>query len=200
MIRIYIGSNVVLIATSNDDTAAHQPTQVIDESNIIATLKALKNASDEVVLVESKAIAATLAHIQMHYEHVIAAGGVVKNSHDEILLIHRRGYWDLPKGKLDEGEAISSCAIREVEEETGVTGLSLGKLIDCTYHIYDTYGSDAIKTTYWYAMDTNDHNALVPQAEEDIAEAVWVPKANLHTYYDHTYATIRDILTAYLAL
>lgn len=200
MIRIYIGSNVVLIATPSHDTAPYQPTKVINSNDIITTLQALKTADNEVVLVESTDIAATLKHIQMHYEHVIAAGGVVKNNQDEILLIHRRGYWDLPKGKLDEGEAIANCAIREVEEETGVQNLTLGTLIDCTYHIYDTYGSDAIKTTYWYAMETNDGNTLIPQAEEDITEAVWVPKHNLPAYYEHTYATIQDILKAYLAL
>jgi ADP-ribose pyrophosphatase YjhB (NUDIX family) len=50
---------------------------------------------------------------------VMAAGGLVENEHGEILLIYRKKHWDLPKGKLDAGETLEECAVREVEEETG---------------------------------------------------------------------------------
>lgn len=198
MIRIYIGSNVVVLATPSHNTATYSPTKTITEADVISTLAALKHAHNECVLVQTANIDATLQHIKKHYEHVIAAGGVVENSKKEILLIHRRGYWDLPKGKLDKGEEIPACAIREVEEETGVTGLVLGEFLDQSYHIYDTYGSDAIKTTYWYTMSTATEQDLIPQAEEDIEAAIWVPINNITEYYDKTYATIRDILMAYL--
>lgn len=198
MIRIYIGSNVALLATPSHNTAAYSPTKEITNTEVISTLKALKNTHNECVLVQTEDIDATLQLIKNDYEHVIAAGGIVHNANNEILLIHRRGYWDLPKGKLDKGEAIPACAIREVEEETGVTGLVLGAFIDHSYHIYDTYGSDAIKTTYWYTMETATEQPLIPQAEEDIEAAIWVPINNISEYYDKTYATIRDILMAYL--
>ena len=45
-----------------------------------------------------------------------AAGGLVLNEKKEILLIFRRGKWDMPKGKLDKGEKLEDCAIREVGE------------------------------------------------------------------------------------
>ena len=45
------------------------------------------------------------------FEVVEAAGGVVFNPANEILLIHRRGSWDLPKGKIDDGETISQAAL-----------------------------------------------------------------------------------------
>ena len=54
-----------------------------------------------------------------------AAGGLVNNEKDEILMIFRRGKWDLPKGKLDKGETLEECAVREVEEETGLKKLQL---------------------------------------------------------------------------
>ena len=56
-----------------------------------------------------------------------AAGGVVwrRPSPDlfEILLVHRPAYddWSLPKGKAEVGESDEDCALREVEEETGLT-------------------------------------------------------------------------------
>src|SRR5439155_18933695 len=48
-----------------------------------------------------------------------AAGGFV-HTDEQLLLIFRRGKWDLPKGKLDEGETLEACAVREIQEETGV--------------------------------------------------------------------------------
>ena len=46
-----------------------------------------------------------------------AAGGVVQNNKDEILVIYRKKKWDLPKGKLDYEETPEGAAIREVKEE-----------------------------------------------------------------------------------
>ena len=52
---------------------------------------------------------------------VRAAGGVVVRD-GEVALVHRPKYddWSLPKGKLDDGEGWEECALREVEEETGL--------------------------------------------------------------------------------
>src|SRR5215469_11706824 len=66
---------------------------------------------------------------------IIAAGGLVFNDKNELLMIFRRGKWDLPKGKLDEGESIEACAVREVQEETGLN-VELQSFIGLTYHEY----------------------------------------------------------------
>ena len=55
-----------------------------------------------------------------HFKLIKAGGGLVKNKAGQILLIFRRGKWDLPKGKLDDNETLLQCAIREVREETGL--------------------------------------------------------------------------------
>ena len=49
----------------------------------------------------------------------------------EVVLVHRREYndWSLPKGKLDNGESMPACAVREVAEETGIT-IRLGVPLD----------------------------------------------------------------------
>ena len=56
---------------------------------------------------------------------VQAAGGLVINEKGEALMIFRRGKWDLPKGKLDKGESLEDCAIREVREETNLKKIKL---------------------------------------------------------------------------
>lgn len=131
---------------------------------------------------------------------IIAAGGLVTNENDELLLIFRRGKWDLPKGKLDEGENIEECAVREVQEETGLKNVTLKEFIGITNHEYfDTYvGQQVDKETHWYAMAAAPGQTLVPQTEEDIEEIEWVRKEVLDIYLNNTYPTIIDIIEKYL--
>ncbi|MCC5943180.1 MAG: NUDIX hydrolase [Balneolaceae bacterium] len=107
-----------------------------------------------------------------------AAGGVLfryKNSLAEILLIKRNGFWDLPKGKVENRESIEEAAIREVEEETGVENISIKSYLCETYHEYVQNGTSYGKTTYWYLMDANGFNGTTtPQLDEGITETEWV--------------------------
>lgn len=125
-----------------------------------------------------------------------AGGGLVRNGEGELLLIFRRGKWDLPKGKLDEGETIEACALREVEEETGVKHLALGELISVTWHEYfDKWlGEEVIKETHWFKMDVAGVPALVPQTEEDITAIEWTKKSDLPKRMEQSYITIIDVL------
>ncbi len=125
-----------------------------------------------------------------------AGGGLVRNAEGELLLIFRRGKWDLPKGKLDEGETIEACALREVEEETGVKDLVLGELISVTWHEYfDKWvGEEVIKETHWFKMDVASVPALVPQIEEDITAIEWTKKSDLPKRMEQSYITIIDVL------
>ena len=74
-----------------------------------------------------------------------AAGGLVENEKGELLFMLRRGKWDLPKGKLDDNETLSECAVREVKEETGLTQIKAWKEIDITYHTYVEFGKHILK-------------------------------------------------------
>ncbi|MDP4253925.1 MAG: NUDIX domain-containing protein, partial [Bacteroidota bacterium] len=99
---------------------------------------------------------------------VKAAGGLVRNEKDEILFMMRRGKWDLPKGKLDKGESLEQCALREVTEETGLGQARLEKFLLVTYHTYDESGKHFLKETTWYSMYASGDQAMKPQLEEQI--------------------------------
>jgi 8-oxo-dGTP pyrophosphatase MutT (NUDIX family) len=122
---------------------------------------------------------------------IIAAGGLVVNPNNEILFIYRRKRWDLPKGKMDPGESIEECAIREVQEETGIGELKIVKPLLTTYHIYIENGI-VFKTTYWYLMHA-EHVILNPQLEEGITKAVWVHRNNIQLQLQKTYDSILDL-------
>jgi 8-oxo-dGTP pyrophosphatase MutT (NUDIX family) len=123
-----------------------------------------------------------------------AGGGVVYNENDEVLLILRRGKWDLPKGKLDPGESIIDCALREVIEETGLKNLTLLDKLTSSMYCYREKGQLVLKQVQWYKMRTADRHQLTPQAEEDITEIKWINLQELDPYLQNTYDTIKEVL------
>lgn len=127
-----------------------------------------------------------------------AAGGVIENSEGAILMMRRRGWWDLPKGHVEPGESGEQAALREVGEETGLDGVQLGELITTTRHFYDTYGRWEMKRTRWYGMHYGGTRLPVPQAAEDITEIRWLRGERLEQALEGAYATIKDVIGAYM--
>lgn len=123
-----------------------------------------------------------------------AGGGVVLNEKNELLVIFRRGKWDLPKGKLEPGEKIETCAMRETEEETGLKNIKLEKLLYTTYHTYDESGKHILKESYWYLLRAPAQQQLNPQTTEDISIAKWIPLENLEEVLANTFPSIKDVL------
>lgn len=61
-------------------------------------------------------------------KHIIVASCLVRNGDGHILLIRHPGRgWEIPQGRVEEGEELPAAACREVLEETGVT-VELGPL------------------------------------------------------------------------
>ncbi len=129
-----------------------------------------------------------------HFKLVKAAGGLVKNKSGDVLLIFRRGKWDLPKGKLDDNEGLVECAVREVQEETGLKNLEIGKENETTYHTYVEFGKHILKESHWFQMISKTDELLIPQIEEDITEIRWVKKEDLKNYLDNTFPSIKIVL------
>jgi 8-oxo-dGTP pyrophosphatase MutT (NUDIX family) len=125
---------------------------------------------------------------------VRAAGGLVRNEKDEILFMMRRGKWDLPKGKLDKGETLEQCAVREVAEETGLQKVRLEKFLLVTYHTYDESGKHFLKETTWYSMAALGDQPLTPQQEEQITQLKWLSPADLAPVLRNTFPSIIDVL------
>ncbi len=129
-------------------------------------------------------------------KEIIAAGGLVYNEQGHLLLIFRRGKWDLPKGKADEGETIEATAIREVMEETGLQELELIKSLGITLHSYfDKWlQTDVIKKTHWFVMKANSAQPLIPQTEEDIEQIIWADAAIISSCMENSYKNIVEII------
>ena len=138
---------------------------------------------------------ALVDYIKARFKIVEAAGGVVEKD-NHTLLIFRLGKWDLPKGKLDKGESIKECALREVEEETGVR-CELGSKVCHTWHTYTRNKKYVLKKTSWYAMRCLDDSKMSPQNDEGIDDVRWMNLNQMREALYNSYRTIRYVVREY---
>lgn len=201
MYRIYVRNKPLFLVdkiTPEVNDYLHRPdTIVVDELNA-ATLKTLL-AELEKNEVHAGVIhypdpEAVLAGYKNFLTVVKAAGGLVATPNNEVLLIFRRGKWDLPKGKLDEGEELESCAVREIEEETGLLAARIVKPLHVTFHTYFEEEKHVLKESHWYLMQASKPDELTPQTEEDIEKCEWVPLADLPLYTTNMHRSIVDVI------
>jgi 8-oxo-dGTP pyrophosphatase MutT (NUDIX family) len=125
-----------------------------------------------------------------------AAGGLVKNNENKILMIFRRGKWDLPKGKLDKNEKLEDCAIREVEEETGLTNVKLLSPLIVTYHTYHEGTKFILKESHWFTMTISGEQKLTPQTDEDIFDIKWIGPGEVNSYLPKSFPLISDVIAS----
>ncbi|MGB1204977.1 MAG: NUDIX hydrolase [Chitinophagales bacterium] len=178
-----------------------------DLQAIISHIEA-KNHGIKAVYIMGKTIEQVQADFKANYKLVNAAGGVAFNEKKEALLIYRNDKWDLPKGKVEKGETIAEAAIREVEEETGVTHLNIENAIfmeanknNITYHtFFNKRGQRNLKCTYWFKMYCGKLQKGKPQAAEGITKVAWIPTKKLNAYTNKTYGSIQDVMEATLKM
>lgn len=127
---------------------------------------------------------------------VRAGGGLVQNEKGEYLFIFRRQKWDLPKGKLDPGETLEECAVREVGEETGLHSVRLTAPLVVTWHTYDENGRHILKETHWYRMTAAAGQTITPQLEEQITALKWADAKAAEACLLNTYPSIVDVVRA----
>ena len=138
-------------------------------------------------------------HFSRDFTLIHAAGGIVSDGNGDILMIHRLGCWDFPKGKVEDGEDWETAALREVEEETGLHDITLAEPLPNTYHTYQLRGTPILKITHWYAMNA-PQQPLTPQTEEDITQAVWVPQTEVSDRLQKSYASLISLWSNILSL
>lgn len=122
---------------------------------------------------------------------VKAGGGLVFNKNGEVLFIFRNGKWDLPKGGTEKGEVIEETAIREVEEETGVTGLKITQKLQKTYHVFKRNGRYKLKITHWFEMKTDFEGTPVGQEDEGIEKVAWLKPEQIKEALSNSYENIK---------
>ena len=197
MHKIYFEKRCVIICPP-DEQALADPNAIlfnIGSSSDIHDLVNMVEVSESLhkVYIPTHDTESTYSMICAEFLEVNAGGGLVSNRRGDYLLISRNGLWDLPKGHQDPGEEISTTALREVQEETGLDQLQLKELICITDHCYKRNEIWHLKHTWWYDMLYTEPNELTPQREEDISKAAWVAKSSLPPYLLNTYPSILEV-------
>jgi len=139
------------------------------------------------------------SHFRSQFIEIPAAGGLVRNASGSFLFIKRLGVWDLPKGKIEKKETPELAAVREVEEECGLSELRIIRQLDSTFHIYRSPyltipNNLVLKETKWFLMSYSGNGTPVPQVEEDIQEVAWFAPEDLEQVYSNTYLSLLDFL------
>ena len=200
--KIYYNDSFVEVTTDRSQMNKNFATIFRDEREIEKFFSSSETFFDGKTNRQVLAITTNTSKVMRNFKGqvkmVIAGGGIVFNEKDELLMIHRRGKWDLPKGKIEGEEKIADGAVREVEEETGVLIESVSEKAIHTFHAYRLKGKNSLKETSWYVMKAKPGQPKpVPQVEEDIDEVRWVKKSDLNDYQSECYLLIWDLISKY---
>ena len=194
MYKVFYNNNFLLISDKSTKCNACLPINIID----ISFINEFTNDNiDKNYIFITNNISKSVEQLKKHLNYIKAAGGLVVNNKKEILLIKHYNVWDLPKGWIEKNEQETTCALREVNEECGITKHKITNKLTDTFHIYKYNNSLNLKHTVWFLMNYNNNEILKPQIEEDISEIKWVKISDLPQYYNNMYLSIIDILQKY---
>lgn len=129
---------------------------------------------------------------------VVAAGAVITRKGGDVLLVHRPKYddWSFPKGKLDPGEHVTTAAVREVAEETGLD-IRLGPPLRSQRYRLESGESRMKRVHYWVGRVVGDDDVSKYKVNDEIDEVVWLPldAARERLHYEYDLATLAEYET-----
>lgn len=195
MYKVFVNEKPIII-TSSSQKENNYPVYILKNVVIDEIIHKLKNKNIKGAYLYTPDLEAGWNYFLTQIKVVAAAGGLVKNSKNEILFIYRNNVWDLPKGKIEKGESIETAAIREVEEECGIFNLTIEKQLLTTYHVY-YQNENKLKLTYWFLMNSDYDKPLIPQIEEGITEVTFKKESEINSILKDSYANIKLVYDCY---
>ena len=201
MYKVYFNHNVIEFTNERPKDAPLVFNKMLLQQLGLNIVKTLNPDENVVIYIVDEHPEECLSIFKNLFSPVTAAGGLVRNQEEDILMIYRNGIWDLPKGKTESGESDEETALREVSEECGIPQdhLSIIRFLDYSYHIYPQDDKWLFKTTSWYVMSATEDEPLTPQTEEGISELRWVALPQLKDYVPIAYPLIINLIMTYLS-
>lgn len=203
MYKVFFNGSTIQITDVAKKSSKNNITQTVDCENygFVKELISKIESSDKSInfVVQNKDYYRLWDCFRNQLTEIPAAGGLVQKEDTSLLFIKRFGVWDLPKGKIEKNETPESAAIREVEEECGVSGLKIIRQLDSTFHIYRSPYLNfpdnlVLKETKWFLMSIAGEQTMIPQIEENIEEVRWFAINKLDKVMENTYLSLREFL------
>ncbi len=203
MYKVFFNDSTIQIGSEMNKSLNNNIAQVFNledynaVNQIVYQIEMGESPSDFLIL--NPDVNSAWENFRNQFAEIPAAGGLVKNTSGSLLFIKRLGVWDLPKGKIEKMETPESAAIREVEEECGLSGMGIIRQLDSTFHIYRSPYLQfpknlVLKETKWFLMSYSGTETPVPQVEEDIEGIEWFGVEDLSEVFANTYSSLRDFL------
>ncbi|MGJ8685015.1 MAG: NUDIX hydrolase [Nonlabens sp.] len=192
MYKVFV-KDVAILVTSNRDAYPDYEVFSLKDVDLLKIIKKIEKGKLKKVLLYSKSEKKLLKRLHKKLPLVKAGGGLVINSENNFLFIHRNGKWDLPKGKANRFERMKKTAKREIKEETGVKNLNIIEKLGRTYHVFNRKNGLKLKLTHWYLMETDYMGPLSPQLNEGIEKAVWLNKDVAEVALQSSYSNIKEL-------
>ncbi|MCX6302134.1 MAG: NUDIX domain-containing protein [Bacteroidia bacterium] len=131
---------------------------------------------------------------RIYFTEVGAAGGLVKHTSGRFLFIEKKGKLDLPKGHIEQGEEPEACALREVNEECGISGHTIIKPLPDSYHTYTWEGISYLKKTSWFLMKYDGEMLIEPQIKEGITRIEWLLPEEISKIKSSAWLSLMDMI------
>ncbi|KAB1154631.1 NUDIX domain-containing protein [Tenacibaculum aiptasiae] len=196
MYKVFVNDKPIIFTTSIKNEENY-PAFIYKNTTLDEVIYKLKLGKLQGVYLFSTNLPKDWEDFRMKFKVMIAAGGLVLNDNEEVLFIYRGNKWDLPKGRIEKGEGIEETAIREVEEECGVSNLEIIRKLTNTYHLFLQKGEHRLKETHWYLMHSTHQGALTPQIEEGITKVVFKNTEETILALQNTYCNIKLVYSHY---
>ena len=207
MYKVFFNASCIKLCTEFENSPKDNKAQVIDLKDNNTTkewiLKLEKENNIQNLILLNRNISQLWADFRTQFTEIRAAGGIVTDQTGRILVIKRLGFWDLPKGKVERRESLEEAAIREVEEECGISGVKIKNQLESSFHLYrspylKSTNNIVLKETSWFEMVYEGNEIPVPQKQENIEEVRWMKRDELDVFFSNTYPNLIDLLENYL--
>lgn len=203
MYKVFFNDSSIVIASEMKKSSNNNISYRIDFGSYSAVnqiIYDIEHASESSeYLIYNPEILQLWNYFRSRFVEISAAGGLVRNDAGNFLFIKRLGFWDLPKGKIEKNETPASAAVREVEEECGLSGLQIVRQLESTFHIYRSPFLNfpdnlVLKETKWFLMSYSVNETPVPQKDEDIEEVRWFALSEFEIPLSNTYRSLYEFL------
>jgi len=207
MYKVFFNESIIQIDSEFKKSLNNNISRLVDTegygfvNQLVYDIESVSIASNFLILHQD--IDTVWNEFKSHFKLIGAAGGLVQNDEGSFLFIKRLGFWDLPKGKIEKKESPENAALREVEEECGLSGMEIIRPLESIFHIYRspylTFPENLVlKETQWFLMRYSGSEIPVPQVEEDIEEVRWVAASEFAEVMSNTYRSLYEFLEKYL--